>query len=47
MYIIMLKNVNGCSKGIGLGAIFFFLKTIYRKNDKQNNFGFDLPPVLF
>ena len=22
MYIIMLKNVNGCPKGIGLGAIF-------------------------
>ena len=29
MYIIMLKNVNGCPKGIGLGAIL--KKKNYRK----------------
>ena len=36
MYIIVLENVNGCPKNIGLGV--FFLKKKLWKNDKLINF---------
>ena len=31
MYIIMLKNANGCPKGIDLGAIFLKKKKFIEK----------------